>query len=76
MKGITVSKGVAVGKAYLLDRSKFCILKQKLKQNEVENEVERFRGAIENTKLQMKDILQLKFYLIVCTTCIICLRRI
>ena len=56
MKGIAVSKGVAIGKAYLLDRSKFVILKKKLKENEVENEVERFRKAIEKTKLQMKDI--------------------
>ena len=56
MKGIAVSKGVAIGKAYLLDRSKFCILKQKLDENDVEKEVERFREAIEKTKLQMKDI--------------------
>ena len=56
MKGITVSKGIAIGRAYLLDRSKVYILKQKLKENEMEKEVERFRGAIEKTKLQMKDI--------------------
>ena len=56
MKGIAVSKGVAFGKAYLLDRSKFCILKQKLEEKEIENEVERFREAIEKTKLQMTDI--------------------
>ena len=56
MKGISVSKGVAIGKAYLLDRSKFCILKQKLEDNEIEKEVERFREAIEKTKLQMTDI--------------------
>ena len=56
MKGIAVSKGVAIGKAYLLDRSKFCILKQKLEENKVEKEIERFRMAIEKTKLQMTDI--------------------
>ena len=56
MKGIAVSKGIAIGKAYLLDRSKYCILKQKLKESEVENEVERFREAIDKTKMQMKDI--------------------
>lgn len=56
MKGIAVSKGVAIGKAYLLDRSKFCILKQQLEENEIEKEVERFRNAIEKTKLQMADI--------------------
>ena len=49
MKGIAVSKGVAVGKAFLLDRSKFCITKQNLEENEVEKEIERFREAIEKT---------------------------
>jgi phosphoenolpyruvate-protein phosphotransferase (PTS system enzyme I) len=56
MKGIAVSKGVAVGKAYLLDRSKFCIIKQTLEEHEVEKEIERFRDAIEKTKVQMSDI--------------------
>ena len=56
MKGIPVSKGVAIGKAYLLDRSKFCILKQELEEHEVEREIERFRNAIAKTKLQMTDI--------------------
>ena len=39
MEGIAVSKGVAIGKAYLLDRSKFCIVKQTLEEHEVEKEV-------------------------------------
>jgi len=56
MKGIAVSKGVAVGKAHLLDRSKLCIIKQTLEEHEVEKEIERFRDAIEKTKLQMSDI--------------------
>ncbi|MBC8285749.1 MAG: phosphoenolpyruvate--protein phosphotransferase [Nitrospinae bacterium] len=56
MKGIAVSKGIAIGKAYLLDRSKLCILKQTLEEHEVEKEIERFRNAIEKTKLQMSDI--------------------
>ncbi|MBM15836.1 MAG: phosphoenolpyruvate--protein phosphotransferase [Nitrospina sp.] len=56
MKGIAVSKGVAVGKAHLLDRSKLCIIKQTLEEHEVEKEIERFRDAIAKTKLQMADI--------------------
>ncbi|MEE3253674.1 MAG: phosphoenolpyruvate--protein phosphotransferase [Nitrospinota bacterium] len=56
MKGIAVSKGVAVGKAYLFDHSKLSILKQTLEEHEVENEIERFRNAIAKTKLQMADI--------------------
>ncbi len=56
MKGIAVSKGVAIGKAYLLDSSKFCIIKHQLNDLEAEKEVERFREAIEKTKRQMVEI--------------------
>ena len=56
MKGIAVSKGVAIGKAYLLDSTKFCIIKHQVSEIEVEIEVERFRQAIEKTKLQMAEI--------------------
>ncbi len=56
MKGIAVSKGVAIGKAYLLDSTKFCIIKHQLNELEAEKEVDRFRDAIEKTKLQMLEI--------------------
>jgi phosphoenolpyruvate-protein phosphotransferase (PTS system enzyme I) len=56
MKGIAVSKGVAIGNAYLLDSTKFCIIKHQLDELEAEKEVERFREAIEKTKLQMTEI--------------------
>ena len=56
MKGIAVSKGVAIGKAYLLDSTKFCIIKHQVSEPEAEKEVERFRQAIEKTKLQMTEI--------------------
>ncbi len=56
MKGIAVSKGVAIGKAYLLDSTKFCIIKHQISELEAEKEVERFREAIEKTKLQMAEI--------------------
>ena len=54
-KGIAVSKGIAIGQAYILDRTKFCILQQKLNPDTVEAEVNRFRSAIEKTKLQMQE---------------------
>jgi phosphotransferase system enzyme I (PtsI) len=38
-----------------LDRTKFCILQQKLNPDTVEAEVNRFRSAIEKTKLQMQE---------------------
>ncbi|MZH02706.1 MAG: phosphoenolpyruvate--protein phosphotransferase, partial [Nitrospinae bacterium] len=56
MKGIAVSKGVAIAKAYLLDSTKFCIIKNQLSELEAENEIERFNQAIEKTKLQMTEI--------------------
>ena len=55
-RGIPVSNGVAIGKSYLLDRSKFCLLKNTLVQSDIENEIQRFRKAIENTKIQMQEI--------------------
>ena len=56
LKGISVSSGVAIGKAYLLDRSKFCILKEKLGPSRIDQEIARFREAIDKTKIQMQDI--------------------
>ena len=55
-RGIPVSNGVAIGKSYLLDRSKFCLLKSTLEQSDIENEIQRFREAIEYTKIQMQEI--------------------
>ena len=56
IKGISLSKGVAIGKAYLLDPMKYCILKRKLPIDEVDAEVLRFRNAIDTTKQQMQEI--------------------
>jgi len=56
--GIAVSSGVAIGKAYLLDRSKVCVIKRSLPEKETEKEVKRLRDAIEMSKTQMKDIKQ------------------
>ena len=50
MKGISVSKGVAIGKAYRLDATKFCIIKYHILEADVEKEVARFHQAIEKTK--------------------------
>lgn len=55
-KGISVSNGVAIGKAYLLDRSKVCILKREIPPEEIETEIIRFRDAIEKSKSQLNDV--------------------
>lgn len=49
---------MGIGKIYLLDSSKFCIIKQKLDPGKVDNEVRRFREAIEKSKMQMREIKQ------------------
>ena len=56
--GIAVSSGVAIGKAYMLDRSKVCVIKRNIPENEIEQEVKRLRDAIEQSKAQMRDIKQ------------------
>ncbi len=58
LKGISLSKGVAIGKIYLLDSSKFCIIKEKLDAEKVDDEINRFRQAIEKSKMQMQEIKQ------------------
>ena len=58
LKGISLSKGVGIGKIYLLDRSKFCIIKEKLDAGKVGDEIKRFRQAIEKSKKQMLEIKQ------------------
>ena len=55
LKGIPVSKGISIGEAHILDRSKLCVLKQSIESNNVEKEIVRFRSAIEQTKEQMRE---------------------
>ncbi len=56
LSGIQVSPGVAIGEAYLLDRSKICVIKHKISEDQVAGEIERLRTAIEQSKSQMQDI--------------------
>lgn len=55
-RGIAVSKGISFGEAYLLDRSKVCVLKQKLEPNQVAEEIQRFQEAIKKSKNQLQEI--------------------
>jgi phosphotransferase system enzyme I (PtsI) len=54
-KGIAVSKGIAIGQAHILDRSNLCVIKHTLNPINIEDEVIRFRNAIELTKKQMQE---------------------
>jgi phosphotransferase system enzyme I (PtsI) len=58
LKGFSVSPGVAIGRAHLLDRSKVCVLKHNIDPGQIDNEINRFRDAIEMSKKQMQDIKQ------------------
>ncbi len=49
-KGIGVSPGIAIGKVILLNRSFEMVLKIKLKEEEVEREVERYLGALKRAE--------------------------
>jgi phosphoenolpyruvate-protein phosphotransferase (PTS system enzyme I) len=55
-RGISASKGVAIGKAHLLDQSNFCIVKYNVAPDDVEGEISRLRKAIEKSKDQMQEI--------------------
>ena len=58
LSGIAVSKGISIGEAYILDRSKLCALKQTIDSRDIDTEVARFRVAIEKTKKQMQETKQ------------------
>ncbi|MBC7189021.1 phosphoenolpyruvate--protein phosphotransferase [Candidatus Aerophobetes bacterium] len=56
LKGIPASPGIAIGKAYILEKENFCILEYKIKEGEEENEVKRFKEAVEESKKQILQI--------------------
>ena len=55
-KGIAASPGIAIGKAYILEKKTFCILEYKIKKEELEKEIKRFKKAVEESKNQIREI--------------------
>ena len=55
-KGIAASPGIAIGKAYILEKEEYCTLEYKIKKEEVEQELKRFGMAVENSKRDLKKI--------------------
>lgn len=55
-KGIAASPGIAMGKAYILEKEEYCILEYKIKKEEVEQELKRFETAVENSKKDLGKI--------------------
>lgn len=59
LKGIGASSGVAMGRAYLLDRSRVKVVYQYLlDQNQIEPERERFKAAVDKADSQLNQILE------------------
>ncbi len=55
-KGIAASPGIAIGKVYILEKKTFCILEYKIKKEELEKEIKRFKEAVEESKNQIRKI--------------------
>ncbi|MFQ5481953.1 MAG: phosphoenolpyruvate--protein phosphotransferase [Nitrospinaceae bacterium] len=56
LSGIPASKGVAIGKAYLLDRFKICVIRRTILPEQADKEIARLRQAIAESKAQMLEI--------------------
>jgi len=56
MKGIGASPGIVVGRAFLIDRSKVRLAQRPIAEAGVEDEIRRFRDAIELSKKQLLEI--------------------
>lgn len=54
--GTGASSGIVVGRAFLVDRSKVRLPQKAIADTEVESEIERFRNAIEQSKVQLLEI--------------------
>jgi phosphotransferase system enzyme I (PtsI) len=63
LKGIGVSPGICIGRAYLIDRNKIRVIKEHIPENKIDEEIDRFREAVELSKeqlLRIKDKLKNK----------------
>lgn len=55
-RGLGVSPGIVIGKAYLLDRTQIEIHTNTLEESQVEKEIERFHQALTTSKFQLSQI--------------------
>lgn len=56
--GIAACQGIAIGRAYIVDRRQLKVPKRHIEQDEVEGEIERFHRAIEASGRQLEKIKQ------------------
>lgn len=57
-QGIAACQGIAVGRAYIVDRRQLKVPKRKIEAGDVEGEIERFHRAIEASGRQLEKIKQ------------------
>jgi phosphotransferase system enzyme I (PtsI) len=55
-RGIPASPGVAIGKAFLLNREAVQVKEEKISENEVQREILRFKKALDETKKELSKI--------------------
>ncbi len=58
LKGIAASPGIVMGKVFLLEEEDFCIIKREIDQEEVKEEISRFRRTLALTKEEMNKVRQ------------------
>ena len=56
LHGIAASPGIVMGKAFLVDRSKVRLPQKKIDGSRVEEEVERFQKAIQQSRKELREI--------------------
>ena len=56
LKGIPAAPGIAMGKAFLLDREQYVIPRRTIKEDQIPAEIKRFRDALMATKNEITDI--------------------
>jgi phosphoenolpyruvate-protein phosphotransferase (PTS system enzyme I) len=54
--GIGVSSGIAIGKAFVIDRNRIPVTRLSIAEDEVPSEIVRFKNAVATSKDQLKDI--------------------
>ncbi|MFH1994311.1 MAG: phosphoenolpyruvate--protein phosphotransferase [Nitrospinota bacterium] len=58
LEGISVSRGLAMAKTYLMDHGGFCILKNFITDDQVEVEIERLNNALYKSKQELSNIVE------------------
>ena len=56
LEGLKVSRGIAIGKAHLIERDQLDIPEYKIEDDKIETELKRFTDAVANAKLQLRAI--------------------